>query len=157
MHQLTDSMLSHKEQTHAHAFSKRHLGRAFTGSVALAGLLFLGSAAHAQDAQSPQARYKADRAACMKNSPSQDHEACLREAGAALQEAQKAGGVAKKPSSVKSQDYAANRTRRCDALPMSDREDCIRRIEGEGVVEGSVETGGVLRTLKRPVAPLTTP
>jgi hypothetical protein len=119
-------------------------------SLAIAGVVLLGAAAHAADPQSPQARYQADRAACLKNDPNQDREACLKEAGAALQQSQKSGSVeGSGPHSA--QDIARNRTLRCDALPPSDKEDCLRRMQGEGEVEGSVKGGGVLRTLERPI------
>ena len=40
-----------------------------------------------------------------------------------------------------------NRFARCDALPAEDRQYCMRRMNGEGRVEGSVEGGGIYREL----------
>jgi hypothetical protein len=123
----------------------------FTRFLALFGVVLFSAATHAADPQTPQARYQADRAACLTNNPNIDRAACLREAGAALQESKKSGSV-KSSGPHNKEDFARNRTLRCQPLPSPDREDCLRRMQGEGVVEGSVEAGGVLRTLERPVA-----
>lgn len=40
-----------------------------------------------------------------------------------------------------------NRFARCEYLKGDDREYCIRRMNGEGTVSGSVEGGGLLREL----------
>lgn len=123
-----------------------------TRSLALIGVLLFSSATQAVHAQTPEARYQADRAACLQNNPNVDRAACLKEAGAALQESKKSGAV-KSSGPHHEQDLARNRTLRCDALPLTDREDCLLRMQGEGVTQGSVESGGVLRQLERPVAP----
>ena len=44
-----------------------------------------------------------------------------------------------------------NRFARCDVLPAGDRDYCMRRMNGEGRVEGSVEGGGIYRELTVPV------
>jgi hypothetical protein len=44
-----------------------------------------------------------------------------------------------------------NRYARCDYLQGDDREYCIRRMNGEGTVSGSVESGGITRELRVPV------
>jgi hypothetical protein len=92
-----------------------------------------------------QSRYERDRAACTNGETSQDRSTCLREAGAALQEAQRnrlddAGG-----------QFDRNRVTRCDSLPAGDHEDCLRRMRGEGVISGSVESGGIYRELRTTV------
>lgn len=92
-----------------------------------------------------QARYKQDRAACNSGQSYQDRATCLREAGAALQAA-KRGGLADDQNS-----YEQNLLRRCDRLPEGDREDCVRRMHGEGTVKGSVEGGGTYRELRTTV------
>ena len=40
-----------------------------------------------------------------------------------------------------------NRFARCDVLPAEERGYCLRRMNGEGRVEGSVEGGGIYREL----------
>ena len=92
-----------------------------------------------------QARYQQDRAACISGQSNQDRAVCLREAGAALQEA-KRGAVGDDQSS-----YERNRLIRCDGLPAGDRADCLRRMRGEGTVSGSVESGGIYRELRTTV------
>lgn len=156
MTKLTRSLLIQPRQVTFPAFCNRQKFKTFAQTLALAGVCLLGVTAQAETAQSPQTRYQADRAACLKNDPHHDRDACLKEAGAALQESKKSGAV-KSSSPHSAQDMDRNRTLRCQPLPLSDREDCMRRMQGEGVVEGSVEAGGVLRKLERPVAtpPLT--
>ncbi len=118
---------------------------------ALTSLLLVSANATAADARNlapAQARYQADRAACMSDTSKQDRAACLREASAVFQ-AIKTG----RSNQAGAQDNGSNRLRRCDSLPSQQREDCLRRMQGEGNVSGSVESGGVLRELVRPVAP----
>ena len=119
-------------------------------SLVVVGVMVFSTASHAADPETPQSRYQADQAACLKSSTHSDRDACLKEAGAVLQESQKNGAV-KSSGPHSEQDRERNRTLRCEALPLADREDCLRRMKGEGVVEGSVEGGGVLRTLERPI------
>ena len=67
----------------------------------------------------------------------------VREAQAARQEA--------KRGRLQSEDTAQlerNRRARCEYLPLEDRDYCLRRMNGEGTVSGSVEGGGVLRELR---------
>lgn len=92
-------------------------------------------------------RYQQERAACLSGQTHQQQETCLREAGAALQQARR-GNVEDAPS-----DTAQNRLRRCDLHPQpQDREECIRRMD-QGRTTGSVEGGGIIRELvTRPVA-----
>jgi hypothetical protein len=92
-----------------------------------------------------QARYQQDRAACISGQSHQDRATCLREAGAALQEA-KRGRLGDSQSS-----YEQNQLVRCDGLPAGDRADCLRRMRGEGTVSGSVESGGIYRELRTTV------
>ena len=114
-------------------------------TCAVAALLFAGMAAAAGGKLSDaQARYQQDRAACMSG-PSQERATCLREAGAALQAA-KRGRLGDEQGS-----YEQNRLLRCDRLPPGDREDCVRRMHGEGTVKGSAESGGTYRELRTTV------
>jgi len=91
--------------------------------------------------------YQRDRAACINGQTAQDRTTCLREAGAALQEARRGrldDGQAQ---------FEQNRLLRCDSQPAQDRPDCVRRMNGEGSTSGSVEGGGILRELVTPVVP----
>lgn len=110
---------------------------------------FLGvSAAVAAGGGSPsdaQRAYQTDRAACISGKTGQDRTTCLREAAAALQEAKRGrldDGQAQ---------FEKNRLLRCDKQPPEDRQDCIRRMNGEGTTSGSVEGGGIYRELVVPV------
>jgi hypothetical protein len=78
----------------------------------------------------------------------QDRTACLREAGAARQEAQR-GGLSDAGPGVERQNALA----RCQLQPPADRADCKARIEGTGQTstEGSVMGGGVIRETVTPV------
>ena len=91
------------------------------------------------------APYQKDRAACMDGRTNQDRDTCLREAGAARQEA-KRGQLTESP-----ERFEQNRFARCEKQPPQDREDCISRMNGEGTTSGSVESGGIYRELVRPV------
>ena len=92
-----------------------------------------------------EARYQQDRAACLSGQSYQDRQTCLREAGAARQEA-KRGHLGDGQSS-----YEQNRVIRCERLTAGDREDCLRRMHGEGTASGSVEGGGIYRELRTTV------
>ena len=92
-----------------------------------------------------EATYQKDRAACMDGRTNQDRDTCLREAGAARQEANR-GRLGESP-----ERFEQNRFARCEKQPLQDREDCIRRMNGEGTTSGSVESGGIYRELVRPV------
>lgn len=114
--------------------------------AALAGACWMAAAA-AQAASAPddaQARYRREVVACNAGRTGQDLATCLKEAGAALEEAKRAArtGAA---SDDKQPAYQQNALARCAALPVADREDCRARIEHPTRVEGSVAGGGVLR------------
>jgi hypothetical protein len=88
-----------------------------------------------------QGTYPDERAACTKLSDADERKTCLREAGAARVEAKRNG-------LSDSAEYQKNLTARCNYLPAGDREDCERRMRGEGTVTGSVEGGGIYRELR---------
>ena len=122
--------------------------RSFLGlSACAAGALLLAGMATAADVNpsEAQARYQQDRSACTSGQSQQDRATCLREAGAALQES------ARGQSGDASSSYEKNQMLRCDRLTAGDREDCLRRMHGEGTVSGSVESGGVYRELRTTV------
>jgi len=116
-------------------------------ALCMAGAVLGATAAVAADRgrqSDAQRAYERDRAACMSGQTHQDRATCLREAGAALQEARRGGlndGAA---------EYERNRLLRCEKQPPEDREYCVRRMKGEGVTSGSVEGGGIYRELVVP-------
>jgi hypothetical protein len=113
---------------------------------AIGALLVAGMAVAAGgNLSEAQARYQQDRAACISGQSNQDRATCLREAGAALREA-KRGGLGDDQSALE-----RNRLLRCDRVATGDREDCLRRMRGEGTVSGSVESGGIYRELRTTV------
>ncbi len=87
-----------------------------------------------------QQRYQQERAHCLSGQSQQDRSTCLKEAGAAYDEARRGqldnGG---------SNSFTQNATQRCNAQPASDREACVQRILGAGSAQGSVNGGGILR------------
>jgi len=116
-------------------------------ALCAAGAVLAATVAVAADRGDAQRAYQRDRAACMSGQTSQDRATCLREASAALQEARRGNlddGQAQ---------FEQNRLLRCEKQPPEDREDCVRRMRGEGSTSGSVEGGGILRELVTPVAP----
>ncbi len=119
--------------------------------MGVAGALLFAAPAMSADQNPPtaQARYQAERAACNDGNSNQDRSTCLREAAAAYQEA-RAGRF--KPDG--DQVYGSNRMIRCEPLPPEYREECVRRMQGEGTQKGSVEDGGILRELVTPSVPV---
>lgn len=107
-------------------------------------------AADSSKASDAQAAYQRDRAACLRGDTNQTRAVCLQEAGAARQEAGR-GGLA---DTSEQAQFERNRLRRCDSQPPQDREDCIRRMNGEGTTSGSVQSGGIYRELVVPVEPV---
>lgn len=108
---------------------------------------------------SAEARYRADRAACIEGRTGQDRATCLKEAGAALAEARAA---ARQPNrGATAAELTANALARCERQPESDRADCRLRVQGRGSQQGSVAEGGILyemvtKSVGTP-APATTP
>lgn len=94
-----------------------------------------------------EARYQSERAAC---ETAQDKAACLRDAAAA-REAARRGQLESAQGG-----YDQNALARCAALPVEERDACVRRVRGEGVTQGSVQGGGVIReyTLPSPQVPV---
>ncbi len=116
-------------------------------ALCAAAALLLSTASLAAGRESPETIYQRDRAACNGGQSGQDRAACLREAGAARQEARR-GRLDDSTA-----EFERNRLLRCDRQPPQDREDCVRRMNGEGVTSGSVQGGGILRELTTPVVP----
>lgn len=87
-----------------------------------------------------QLDYRQERARCLRGESGQDRATCLKEAGAAYEEARR-GRLGQAPAA----DLARNATQRCEAQPPADRAACVQRILGAGAAEGSVEGGGLIR------------
>lgn len=87
-------------------------------------------------------RYQQERAACTSGQSGQDRATCLKEAGAAKEEARR-GNLDEHPAGLK-----GNAKDRCNALAGDERTDCLARMNGEGTVSGSVKGGGLLREKK---------
>lgn len=123
------------------------LGRSLVAAVA--ALSFLPAlAADASKTAKPnpmaaaQAVYARDRAACLSGQSAEDQATCLKEAGAALEMARRAGGTLPDESP---QTLAENALRRCQVVSAADRYACRQMALGGGTVSGSVEGGGVLK------------
>jgi hypothetical protein len=108
-------------------------------------LLAAGNAAAASASSDAQLRYRQERAACLNGRSNQERSTCLKEAGAALAESRR-DGLAR----TDEKDLERNRRTRCDALKGDDHDDCLRRMNGEGVTSGSAQQGGIIRELARP-------
>ena len=115
------------------------------GAFAAAAVLLFAGAASAAKVSDAQLRYQQERAVCMNGTSNQDRATCLKEAGAAWQEAKRAGLTTSGDASL-----SQNRLQRCNALPAQDREDCAMRIE-HGTTSGTAQQGGILREIERPV------
>ncbi|WP_213953038.1 hypothetical protein [Variovorax sp. dw_954] len=124
------------------AFRTRFLALAITTTLASA------AAVAAPPARGPgsDARYQNELAVC--NTIQQDHAACIREAGAAREEARRNGLTSAAPAS-----YQQNALARCQLQPPAERLACEQRVTGTGVssIEGSVLGGGVIRETVTPV------
>ncbi len=119
--------------------------------IGVLGTLLLASPAMSanRNLSAEQASYQAERKACIDGSSNQDRPTCLREAAAAFKEAR-----AGKLKSETEQVYSHNRLLRCEPLPKEYKEECVRRMQGEGTQNGSVEGGGILRELVTPAEPV---
>lgn len=107
----------------------------------------------AAGAADPAPSADAARAACQR-ATYEDRQACLREIGAARQEAQR-GRLA---DGGNEEVYRRNALRRCDRLPAQDQADCRARIES-GTTSGAVRQGGLLREHREviPASPAAAP
>ena len=116
--------------------------------AAMLVLLVAGTAGAGTKLSDAQRRYQQERAVCMSGQSNQDRATCLKEAGAALEEARRDN-----LGTATAGELGQNQMLRCNALPAADREDCARRMQGEGATTGSIQQGGLMRELSRPVAP----
>ena len=118
-----------------------------TVTAMLIHLGWMSGTSHAQTPAELQAQFQRDYAACDTQQATTELEDCRREARNAYAEA-KRGLLANAPNTP----YQDNASQRCQVHPdWQDRLACEERMRGEGAVEGSVEGGGVLREIVRPV------
>lgn len=88
-------------------------------------------------------RYEKERQVCLDGRSNQERATCLKEAGAARDEARRSqldGGES-------AAQRAGNALQRCKAVRAADRADCERMARGEGSVSGSVGGGGVVKEI----------
>lgn len=121
-------------------------------ALILFGLL-CGSAAMAlpmpvtsQGLAEAEARFRQEMSVCNTGRSSQDLATCQREARNALAEY-------KRGRLDTSGNLNANARQRCEALEGDDRRDCLSRARGEGLQEGSVAGGGILRETITTIVP----
>jgi len=110
-------------------------------AAACAGLFALTGAGQALAGTAEQT-YRQERANCLNGNTTQDRATCLREAGAALQEARRNGLITPSPRVM-----TQNAVQRCQRQPKEDRADCERLALGQGTQEGSVGEGAVVREI----------
>ncbi len=134
--------------------------RAGTVATMIAGLAWaaLGTATQAAGTRSGhagiEARYQAERQACLEGRTGQDQATCLKEASAARAEARRG-------TLDNGEDRAtleANALARCAVQPADERPACDMLARGQGMESGSVKEGGVIkqvvtRTVGSPAAP----
>ncbi|MCY1196540.1 hypothetical protein D9M72_78830 [compost metagenome] len=112
-------------------------------TLCAAGLMLAAGAVHAADATgrgAGQSQYQQDVAACKSGATGQDQAACMREAGAAQQEARR-----QNLKEGSTDQYQQNMIDRCNRLPAASRQDCVTQMTSPTNVRGSVQGGGVLR------------
>ena len=137
--------------------TRRPLSFLHSGSkCAIGALLSVCAVAAMAVANTPladiEARYQADRATCMNGGSNQDRTTCLKEAGAARDEARK-GQLSDGDGKLRQ-----NAKQRCDALSGDEALDCLARMKGKGTTSGSAQGGGILReTVTRATHTIETP
>ena len=118
----------------------RHFAFHCTVALACAAAVSPAWSAGAGKLSQAHADYRQERARCLHGESGQALATCLKEAGAAYDEARR-GGL----GDVAPADLAGNATRRCEAQPAADREACVQRTLGAGNAQGSVGGGGLIR------------
>jgi hypothetical protein len=94
------------------------------------------------------ARYQQDLAECEAQQATQDLAACRLEARNALAEAKR-----NLLNDTTANLFEKNQLKRCRVFKGEDREACEARVRNEGSSTGSVQSGGILREVVRPVVP----
>ena len=112
-------------------------------SLCAAGLMLAAGAVHAADAigrAGIQSQYEQDVAKCKSGNTNQDRATCMREAGAARDEANR-----QNLKDGSTDQHQQNMVDRCNRLPATARQDCLTQMSSPTNVRGSVQGGGVLR------------
>ena len=108
--------------------------------------------AQAQTSEQPpnelMVRYQQDLAECEAQQATQDLAACRLEARNALADAKR-----NLLSDTTANLFEKNQLKRCRVFKGEDREACEARVRGDGSSTGSVQSGGILREVVRPVSP----
>jgi hypothetical protein len=122
----------------------RHAISALALGLGLGLSAFAAMAANASTAANAnsdiETRYRIDVERCNAGQTNQDKATCLREAGAARDEARR------NRLNNGNQSYSQNETARCQALPTDQRDECLLQMSGKDTTtQGSVGAGGVLR------------
>lgn len=131
-----------------HIFAACALGACLASPYAMAA----GTGTAAQSNADVEARYQTDVARCNSGQTNQDKPTCLREAGAARDEARR------NRLSSSNQAYGKNEVARCQALPAAERDDCMLQMSGQSTTtQGSISAGGVLRETTITTPGATTP
>lgn len=121
-----------------------------TISFAVQALLVTGVCLHAQAQPQDEltARYQEDLAECEAQKATQDLASCRLEARNALADAKR-----NLLNDTTANLFEKNQFKRCRVFKGDDREACEARVRGDGSSTGSVQSGGILREVVRPVVP----
>lgn len=90
-----------------------------------------------------EARYQAERKACLEGRSTEDQATCLKEAGAVRAEALRH----RLDNGEDRATMRANALARCNAQPASERAACEMMVRGQGTQSGSVREGAVIKEL----------
>ncbi|HEX7643830.1 MAG TPA: hypothetical protein VF472_16615 [Burkholderiaceae bacterium] len=99
------------------------------------------ASAHAESVAQAQANYKQDKTECLNGQTGESKKTCLREAGAALNDAK--NGKLEKFNT----NFEQNALARCQVFKNEEDRDLCERRQREGTVSGSVAGGGDIREL----------
>ncbi len=122
---------------------QRSLSRPGWALALLLATLVSSAAVAAGKAGPPDARqrYLRESAACGAIRVPDDRAKCLSETSTRYASTQP----------TRAEDQAnillSNALKRCDPLPAAERQDCVARMQGQGTVSGSVDSGGIYREL----------
>ena len=137
--------------------ARHHRGSRIASALLLAcGLVLIAAASQAAKPAPARsaidARYAAERQACLDGRTGQDTATCLREAVAARDQARQG----KLDNGESAADLLRNALARCAPVAEAERGNCERLARGEGQSSGSVAGGGVIREITtRTVGPAT--
>lgn len=120
----------------------------FTVQALLVSCLCLNVHAQTPPQDELTTRYQQDLAECEAQQATQDLAACRLEARNALAEAKR-----NLLSDTTANLFEKNQFKRCRVFKGEDREACEARVRGDGSSTGSVQSGGILREVVRPVVP----